>query len=434
MNVDTTLLTELKARGLIHQVTEQDPPIEKLLQSPQAVYAGFDPTASSLHVGNLIPLLGLKRFQEAGHKAIALAGGATGMVGDPSGKSAERNLLDKEALQANVASIKAQLEKFLDVSGPRGALVDNLSWTEDVSFLSFLRDVGKHFTINAMMRKDSVKARLERDSGEGISFTEFSYMLLQANDFLHLYQNHGCTVQIGGSDQWGNITAGCELIRRKLHRAAYGLTFPLLQNTDGSKFGKTAQGAVWLDPARTSPFAFRQFWFKSSDDDVISRIKIFTFLPLDEIAALQEAVESKSEPNVAQRKLAQVMTELVHGPTEAARVEKAVAVLFNPKADLRELPAEYVADAFEGAPTLEIPRAEFADQGMPLVDLVVRAVYAGESKRGAARRDISANAISINGSKWTDEGAVVKAADLLHDRFVVVRKGKRNNFLVRVVE
>ena len=428
------LIEELEARGLIHQVTEQqEKPLPELLETPQVIYAGFDPTAPSLHVGNLVPLLGLRRFQEAGHRVIALAGGATGMVGDPSGRSTERNLQDREALAANLRGIKGQLERLLDFGGGRAKLVDNLQWTESLSFLDVLRDVGKHFTLNTMLRKDSVRSRLERE-GEGISYTEFSYMLLQAHDFLWLFEHEGCVVQIGGSDQWGNMTAGVELIRRKLGKPSYAVTFPLLTNADGSKFGKSAAGAVWLDPKLTSPFAFRQFWFKSSDADVITRLKYFSFLPLDEIAALERAVQEKSAPNQAQQRMAEHMTALVHGADEARKVERAAEVLFDPKADLREVPAEYLADAFEGAPVVPMPRARFQGDGVALIDLVVDVVYAGEQKRGAARRDLQQNAIALNGQKVTDEARPVTGADLLHDEYLVLRKGKKSYFLVRVTD
>lgn len=428
-----TLFEDLQSRGLIHQTTHQESkPLPALLEEPQTVYCGFDPTADSLHAGSLIPLLALRRLQQAGHRVIALAGGATGMVGDPSGKSEERNLLDRETLTANLAGLKGQLARFLDFDGPNPAtVVDNLDWTADLTFLEVLRDIGKHFHVNVMIRKESVRSRLERD-GEGMSYTEFSYMLLQAYDFFHLFKTHDCRVQVGGSDQWGNITAGVELIRRRLSGVAYGATFPLLMNSDGTKFGKTAKGAVWLDPAKTSPFAFRQFWYDTDDSDVITRLKLFTFLPLEEIAAHEQAVADKAQPGAAQRALARHMTALVHGEDEAAKVEQAIEVFFDPKADLRDLPAEYLADAFQEAPTFDLPRARFEGDGVPLIDLVVETVYDGGQKKSAARRDIQQNAISINGKKVNSIEARVAGADLLHDRYVVVRKGKKSVFLVVV--
>lgn len=435
MTVDPTLLDDLRARGLVHQIAEpSDAPLSELLTQQQTIYCGFDPTSTSLHVGNLIPLLGLRRFQLAGHKVIALAGGATGMVGDPSGKSEERNLLTREQLQANVDGVKAQLSRFLDFEGDNPALlVDNLDWTENVTLLEFLRDVGKHFHVNTMIRKDSVRDRLERD-GQGLSFTEFSYMLLQGFDFFTLYRDHDCRIQVGGSDQYGNITAGTNLVRRKLGGQAYGLTFPLLLKSDGTKFGKTAGGqTVWLDPARTSPFAFRQFWFNTEDAAVIDLIRRFTFLPKEEVDALEAVVEAKSEPNKAQRVLAVAMTTLVHGAEVSAKVEEAAAVFFNPKADLRDMPAEFLEDAFAEAPTVEMPRARFTE-GTAWLDLVVDVVYAGAQKRGAARKDIQANAVALNGAKVQDPEATIDASHLVHDRYLVVRKGKKNHFLVKLTD
>jgi len=428
-----TLFAELEARGLVHQVTDHEVPLARALEQPQVVYAGFDPSASSLHVGNLVPLLGLVRFQRAGHRPIVLAGGATGLIGDPSGKNEERNLLDRERLAHNLACIKEQLKKFLEFSGSRAAtLVDNLDWTGSLPVLDFLRDVGKHFTINAMLRKDSVQNRIERE-GSGISFTEFTYSLLQANDFLVLARQHGCTIQVGGSDQWGNITAGIDLVRRVLAKHVYGLTFPLLMNTDGSKFGKTAKGAVFLDKAMTSPFAFRQFWFQTADLDVVARLKTFTFLPLEEIAALERTVQAKSDNNAAQKRLAHVMTAMVHGEAEAERVEKAVGVFFG-GGDLRDIPAEYLADAFEGAPRVTVSRARLEGEGLAWLDLVVEAVYGGGEKRGQAKRDIATDkSMSLNGTKRTDPADKITTKDLIHGRYLVVRKGKAGTVLVEVV-
>ena len=467
-----SFFAELQARGLVHQHTagEGQQAVPQLLDTPgQVVYAGFDPSAKSLHVGNLIPLLGLRRFQLAGHKAIVLAGGATGMVGDPSGKSAERNLLSETELKENLESVKVQLERLLDLSDPeKGVLVDNLDWTKNLTYLQFLRDVGKHFSINAMLRKDSVRRRigalsivnlarkaveeliddgalprdevgedlaaLERLAGRvedetdetRISYTEFSYMLLQAHDYLFLARRHNCNFQIGGSDQWGNMTAGVELIRKVLSRSAHAVTFPLLTNSDGSKFGKTAQGAVFLDPAMTSPFAFRQFWYNTADADVIQRLHYFTFLPVEQIQALEGSwLEAKQT-------LAYTMTRLVHGEAEADKVEQAAKVLFG-KGDLREIPPEYLADALAGMTKVEQPRARFEGDGVNLLDLVVEVVYEGGSKRGQARRDIEKDqAISINGERCTDPERMLTLTDLLHGRFLVLRKGKKNQYLVEV--
>lgn len=427
------LFQELEARGLVHQVSEHEVPLAKALEQPVVVYCGFDPSAPSLHVGNLIPLLGLRRFQLAGHRVIALAGGATGLIGDPSGKSEERNLLDRDVLAHNLSRIKQQLERFLVLDGERGKLVDNLDWTGELRLLDFLRDVGKHFHVNVMLKKDAVRLRIERE-GEGISFTEFTYSLLQANDYMTLARDHGCSLQIGGSDQWGNITAGIDLCRRVLGRHVYGMTFPLLMNSDGTKFGKSAKGAVYLDPTMTSPFQFRQFWFNSADADVITRLKMFTFLPLEQIADLERKVQDKSAPNEAQRVLARHMTEMVHGKEEADRVERAVEVLFShaSREDLLKVPPEYLEHAFEGAPVVSLPRGRLEGDGMPLLDLVVHAVYGGGEKRGQAKRDITVDkSISLNGERVTDPDRRVTLADLLHERDLVLRKGKKNYVLVR---
>ena len=427
-----SLFEDLKARGLVHTMSENaEHPLPALLDRPgQVVYAGFDPTGPSLHVGHLLPLLLLRRFQLAGHRVIALAGGATGLVGDPSGRSAERNLLDEATLRANVRGIKGQLEKFLDFSPAAGAkLVDNLDWTGGVTLLAFLRDIGKHFTIQNMLRKDSVKNRIERE-GEGLSFTEFTYMLLQAHDFLHLARTEGCGIQVGGSDQWGNITCGIELIRRVLGTHAHGMVVPLLLNSDGTKFGKSEGKAVWLDPRMTSPFAFRQFWFQTADADVIQRLKFFSFLPLDEIAALEAGL--KDRPNEAQRRLAFELTTLVHGKDEAERVEKAAAALF--AGNIADVPPEFLEDALSGAPVTELPRARLEGEGLPLLELVAEVVHAPTKSKSAARRDIDGGGISLAGQKVTDPNRKVTPADLLHGRFLPLRKGKKSWFLVRAVD
>ncbi|MBL4844916.1 MAG: tyrosine--tRNA ligase [Planctomycetes bacterium] len=431
--VDANLHTNLLARGLIHQVTKrEDPSFEELLQGgPTVVYAGFDPTGDSLHIGHLVPLLGLRRFQLAGHKVIALAGGATGMVGDPSGRSSERNLLTAEVLEHNKAAIKTQLSAFLDFEGDNPAvLVDNLDWTAEVSLLDFLRDVGKHARVNVMIKRDSVRDRLERD-GDGLSFTEFSYSLLQANDFLALHRSHACQIQIGGSDQWGNITAGVDLARRSDDAVLFGMTVPLLTRSDGSKFGKTAGGeTLWLDPAQTSPFEFRQFWVNQADADMGRLLRFFSFQSMAEIEALEAQAAEAPHLRLAQKSLAREMTTLVHGEATADEVERAAAVLFDPKGDLREVPVEILAN-FPGAKQVTLKRARL-EAGVPWLDLVVEVVWAGANKRGQARKDIQNNAMALNGTKWADPEASVTASELLHDRFLVIRKGKKNQFLVEV--
>lgn len=427
--VDQELLTNLRARGLVCQTTNDTEIAELLSAGPTVVYAGFDPTGDSLHIGHLVPLLALRRFQLAGHKVIALAGGATGMVGDPSGRSSERNLLTREDLQHNKEAIKGQLSAFLDFEGENPAeLVDNLDWTGEVTLLDFLRDQGKHFRVNVMITRDSVRDRLERE-GEGLSFTEFSYMLLQANDFRALSRSHGCRLQIGGSDQWGNIVAGTELTRKSDGVALQGMTCPLLTRSDGSKFGKTAGGeSVWLDPAQTSPFQFRQFWFNQADADMARLLRFFSFRSPAEIEALEAEDAAAPGQRIAQRALAREVTALVHGEESAERIERAAPIVFNPKGDLREVDPEILAQAF---PAVSFERASL-EAGANWLDLVVQIVWEGANKRGQARKDIQNNAMSLNGVKWTDPEASVGPSELLHDRFLMIRKGKKLQFLVEV--
>lgn len=427
--VDQNLLTNLRARGLVHQTTNDEELAKLLSAGPTVVYAGFDPTGDSLHIGHLIPLLGLRRFQLAGHSVIALAGGATGMVGDPSGRSTERNLLTREDLEHNKRAIKSQLSAFLDFEGENPAvLVDNLDWTGEVTLLDFLRDQGKFFRVNEMIKRDSVKDRLERE-GEGLSFTEFSYMLLQGNDFRALSRSHGCKVQIGGSDQWGNIVAGTDLARKSDGAHLFGMTCPLLTRSDGSKFGKTAGGeSVWLDPNQTSPFQFRQFWFNQADDDMPRLLRFFSFRSLEEIEALEAEAAADKGARLCQKALAREMTALVHGEEMAERIERAAPIVFNPKGDLREVDPDVLAQAF---PALPLPRATL-EAGLPWLDLVVQIVWEGANKRGQARKDIQNNGMSLNGVKWTDPEASVGTQELLHDRFLMIRKGKKQQFLVEV--
>jgi tyrosyl-tRNA synthetase len=410
------LFEELQWRGLVHQVT--DPELPKLLDHDSlAGYIGFDPTADSLHVGNLLQLCNLRRFQEAGHRPIALAGGGTGMIGDPSGKSEERGLLTKERLDANLAAIRGQLSRFLDFD--RGALlVDNGEWLWSVGLLEFLRDVGKHFTVNQMVAKESVRARLE-EREQGISYTEFSYMLLQAYDFLHLFDTHGCRLQMGASDQWGNITMGVDLIRKLRGETAYGLTTPLVVKADGTKFGKTESGTVWLDPAKTSPYAFHQFFVRSEDAVVGLYLRYFTWLPQDEIEALDTATAERPERREAQKALAREVTALVHGADEAARAERAAAVLFT----------EEIASLDE--PTLLAVLAEVPSSSMPagttLVDALVATGLVGS--KGEARRALQQKGVYVNNRQQGDDRALARD-DTLHGRFVVLRRGKREQALV----
>ncbi len=420
---------ELKWRGLIYDETEG---VRDLLRSGQTItlYNGFDPSGDSLHIGHLVPLLNLARFQRFGHSVIAVAGGGTGMVGDPSGKSEERNLLPREQVEANVASIKQQLAHFLDFDAPGNParLVDNYDWLSQVSMMAFLRDVGKHFTVNYMMAKDSVSGRLDRETG--ISYTEFSYMLLQAFDYLTLFDTYGCRLQTGGSDQWGNIVAGVELIRRVRGERAAGLVYPLITRADGAKFGKTATGeSVWLAPERTSPFRFYQFWLNVEDEKVVSYLKFFTFLEREAIEELAQKVASQPEAREAQRRLAEEMTRTVHGPDELARAQQASAVLFG--GDLQGLNARDIADIFADVPSSELPGSALQDGGVPVVDLLAESGLA--PSRSQAKRDLQGGGIYLNNRRVDDPGQAATLADAIEGQFLVLRKGKKRYHLVRVV-
>jgi tyrosyl-tRNA synthetase len=416
------LIDDLEARGLIHDATDLGALRARLAEGPIGIYCGFDPTADSLHVGHLLGQLTLRRFQLAGHRPFPLAGGATGMVGDPSGRSEERNLLDRETLRHNVVRIKEQLERILDFSPAltnRAKLVDNADWTEPIGVLEFLRDVGKHVTVNQMLAKESVRGRMEGESG--ISYTEFSYMLLQANDFRWLCEHEQCEMQVGGSDQWGNITAGIDLVRRTLGRPAYGFTWPLLTKRDGTKFGKTAEGAVWLDPARTSAYQFRQFWVQADDADVERLLLQFTLRPVAEIADLVEAHRSEPERRLAQRLLGREVTALVHGEAAAALAESAADVLFGGS------PAEASAATFE-ALRAEVPSST-AGFGQ-LSDVVGLLVGSGLStSNGDARRTLAQRGIVANGRRLEPDSEITPA-DLLHGRYLLLRKGRSTYHLV----
>jgi len=419
---------DLEARGLVHQVTSPDA-IELLRTSSVTAYIGFDPTADSLHVGSLLPVLALMRLQRAGHHPIAVIGGGTGMIGDPSGKSSERNLLTVEGLERNLAGQRQQLERFLDFSGPHAArMVNNLDWLGKLDLIGFLRDIGKHFSVNAMSQRDSVQLRLTgRD--QGISFTEFTYALLQAYDFLELYDRHGCRLQMGGSDQWGNITDGVELIRRLRQGQAYGLTMPLVTKSDGSKFGKSESGNVWIDEARTSVFAFYQFWLNMPDADVTRSLRYFTFLELPEIDALSEAHAQHPEKREAQRALAREATTLVHGAAALARAERASAVLFE-GGDLRTLSRSEIAEGLADAPRTSVPRAELAAGGLDLPGALVRCGLA--PSKAQARTAIEQGAVSVNHELVKDTARTLTVGDLLAERFVVLRRGKKTYSLIDV--
>jgi tyrosyl-tRNA synthetase len=414
------LFEELTWRGLVHQVT--DPELSALVdRGGLSPYIGFDPTADSLHIGNLLQLCNLRRMQRAGHRPILLAGGGTGMIGDPSGRSDERHLLTKDQLAHNLAAIRAQLERFVEFDGGRALLVDNGEWLWDVGLLEFLRDIGKHFTVNQMVAKDSVRARFEAED-RSISFAEFSYMLLQAYDFLQLFDRYGCTLQMGASDQWGNITLGVDLIRRQRAARAFGLTSPLVLKPDGTKFGKSVAGNVWLDPARTSPYAFYQFLVRSEDSVVGLYLRYFTDLPRARIEELDRATAERPAAREAQRALAYEVTAVVHGEAEARRAEHAARALFTPA--VAELDEATLAAAVADAPTSILPGA-----GSTLVDVAARAF--SESRRRTAAL-LAQGGISVNGLRETDGQRVLTAADALHGRFVLLRKGKRDQHVLVV--
>jgi tyrosyl-tRNA synthetase len=425
MSASTGLFEDLQWRGLVHQMTDPDA-LPKLLDQDRVVaYVGFDPTADSLHVGSLLQICLLRRLQQAGHRPIALVGGGTGMIGDPSGKSDERNLLSVEQLEANKAGIAAQLQRFIDF-GPSGAILeDNATWLGSVGLIDFLRDVGKLFTVNEMVRKDSVRSRLEGRE-QGISFTEFSYMLLQAWDFLQLFDRYGCRVQLGGSDQWGNITEGVDLIRRRREAQAFGMTSPLVTKADGTKFGKSESGNVWLDPRRTSPYDFFQFWINTSDADVGAYLRYFTFLEREAIEALDEATSQHPEQRQAQRVLAREVTALVHGVEEAAKAEQAAAVLFTP--DIVHLDAATLQAVLADAPHSSIDGKEL-DGGLSLVDALVRTGLA--SSRSEARRQLAGGGVYVNNHKEPDDRPL-RPDDALHGRFVVLRRGKTQQHVLVV--
>ncbi len=420
-----TLSEDLAFRGLIHQMT--DPELPKRLDQPGlTVYAGFDPSADSLHVGNLLQLCTLRRFQEAGHRPISLAGGGTGMIGDPGGKEDERQLLDLETIEGHLESIRPQLGQFLDLENDRALLLlNNVDWLSRISVLEFLRDVGKHFTVNQMVAKESVKTRFERPD-QGISYTEFSYMLLQAYDFLRLHVDHGCNLQIGGSDQWGNITVGVDLIRKVCGDEVWGLTTPLIVKPDGTKYGKTETGTVWLDPARTSPFTMYQFFVNTPDEQVGELLRYLTFLGHDEIEALDAEMAEHPQRRAAQKALARSVVALVHGEAEVAKCEEASEALFGE--EIAGLSEEMLLAVTEGAPTTAIPRDEILG-GLTLVDVLERTGLA--KSKGEAKRTIDQGGAYLNNVRQTDAARTLGPADLLHDRYVVVRKGRREVHIVR---
>ena len=424
---------ELRWRGMLHDIM---PETENHLNKKKASgYIGFDPTADSLHIGSLVQIMILMHFQRAGHRPIALVGGATGMIGDPSGKSVERNLLNEETLDKNIIGIKNQLARFLDFNASNenaALLVNNLDWMKGYSLIDFSRDIGKHITINYMMSKDSVKKRLGSESQIGMSFTEFTYQLLQGYDFLHLYKNLDCTLQMGGSDQWGNITTGTELVRRKASGKAYAITCPLITKTDGTKFGKTEGGNIWLDKSRTSPYKFYQYWLNASDEDAESYIKIFTFLIEDEINALIEEHKQAPHLRVLQNRIANEVTLLVHSQEELNKAQKASQILFGKSTSeyLKSLDVATFLDVFDGIPQAELA-LESLEEGVDIITAL-----AGDSQflksNGEARRALKENSISVNKSK-VQEAYKVTSQDLINDRYVLLQRGKKAYFILNFV-
>lgn len=429
----TNFIEELRWRGMLHDAM---PGTEEYLQEEmRSAYVGFDPTADSLHIGNLVPIMLLAHYQRAGHKPFALVGGATGMIGDPSGKSAERNLLDEKTLRHNQEAIKAQLARFLDFeSNEKNAavLVNNYDWMKDFTFLDFIRDVGKHITVNYMMAKDSVKNRISSESSEGMSFTEFTYQLVQGYDFLHLYRQHHCTLQMGGSDQWGNITTGTELIRRIGGGKGYALTCPLITKSDGSKFGKSEGGNVWLDANRTSPYKFYQYWLNTSDEDAEKYIKIFTFLNQEEIETLISEHREAPHQRSLQKKLAEEITILVHSREDLDNAVKASNMLFGKSTseDLKGLNEATFLDVFEGVPQAEISKDIIAE-GLDIIGALAEKTGFLKSN-GEARRALKENSISVNKEKVKDDYNIT-SEDLINNQFVLLQRGKKNYFVIRAV-
>lgn len=416
------LLDDLQWRGLLYQQTDAEGMGKLLNEEKVSIYVGVDPTADSMHIGHIVPMLTLRRFQKAGHRPILLVGGATGMIGDPSGRSTERNLLTAEQIEHNVAGIKKQLERIFNFSGDGNAaqLVNNYDWVGKLSAIEFLRDYGKLININYMLSKDTISSRLET----GLSFTEFTYTLIQGMDFNHLYDHYNVRIQVGGSDQWGNITTGLEVIR-KTHdeeAKAFGITIPLVTKSDGTKFGKTAGGAVWLDPEKTSPYEFYQFWLNTTDADVVKYLKIFTFLSRTEIEALAEKVEKEPHLREAQKTLAAEMTKLIHGEEGLEQALRITAALFS--GDLKSLSVDEMKAAFSGVPSVEVVKED-----KNIVDLLVEAKISSSKRQ--AREDVTNGAISVNGEKVKDLEYVIDAKDRLEDAFAIIRRGKKKYHMVK---
>lgn len=420
--MSNSLMEDLKWRGLLYQQTDEEGLTKVVNEEKISLYCGVDPTADSMHIGHIVPLLTLRRFQQHGHRPILLVGGATGMIGDPSGRSEERQLQTTEQVEDNVKGIKKQMERIFDFDTENGAqMVNNEDWIGGLTLIEFLRDYGKLLGVNYMLAKDNVASRLE----EGISFTEFSYMLIQGIDFNHLYSNYGCRVQIGGSDQWGNITTGLEMIRKVQQddeAKAFGITIPLVTKADGTKFGKTAGGAVWLDAKKTSPYEFYQFWVNTADADAIKYLKIFTFLEREEIEALAVAVEEEAHLRKAQKTLAEEMTRLIHGQEALDQAIRISHALFS--GDLKALSVAEMRDAFKDVPSAEMPKED-----KNIVDFIVEAGISSSKRQG--REDVSNGAISVNGERIKDTAYTITGADRLEDEFTIVRRGRRNYTMVQ---
>ncbi|AYV74146.1 MULTISPECIES: tyrosine--tRNA ligase [Niallia] len=415
------LLEDLQWRGIIYQQTDEAGLKEQLEKGMTSLYCGVDPTADSMHIGHLLPFLTLRRFQNAGHRPIVLVGGATGLIGDPSGKSEERKLQTLDVIGYNVKCLQGQLERIFDFDGTNGAImVNNYDWAGKMDIVTFLRDYGKHIGINYMLAKDTIANRLET----GISFTEFTYTILQALDFLHLYEHHDCKLQIGGSDQWGNITTGLELIRKNMPEGAkaYGLTIPLVTKADGTKFGKTESGAVWLDPEKTTPYEFYQFWINTADADVIKYLKFFTFLSKEEIEELEKSVQEEAHLRKAQKTLAEEMTKLIHGESALEQAQKITAALFS--GDIKNLTAEEIKQGFKDVPTYEHTEGEAL-----LVDLLVAAGIVSSKRQ--AREDITNGAVYINGERKQELDYALTEEDRIEGQFTVIRRGKKKYYLIK---
>ena len=425
-------IEELQWRGMLHDCMPGTE--EHLLESIKSAYVGFDPTADSLHIGNLVPIMLLAHYQRCGHKPIALVGGATGMIGDPSGKSAERNLLDEKTLRHNQECVKAQVSHFLDFESEAenaAVLVNNYDWMKEISFLDFIRDVGKHITVNYMMAKDSVKNRIGAESKDGMSFTEFTYQMVQGYDFLHLFQNHNATLQMGGSDQWGNITTGTELIRRIGNGKGYAITCPLITKSDGSKFGKSEGGNIWLDAKRTSPYKFYQYWLNTSDEDAEKYIKIFTFLDQKTIAGLIEEHQKAPHTRTLQKRLGEEVTLLVHGASAYENAIKAAAILFGKSTalDLKSLDEQTFLDVFDGVPQAVVSSSDI-EEGLDMIGALA-AKTAFLQSNSDARRALKENAISVNKEK-VNEDFVITKEDLIAHKYVLLQRGKKTYYLLVV--